>query len=211
MQKTRRSSPRPSENQIELVRRRNEAIHEWLEIYAAHYGYDLLPADVSAWQHGLAGVHPDDLKRAFIRTMKEVRNLDGFAVRPKVGDVLSRVQVDPRRDRKVGYLMPTRSGDCYKRECPEMLGPHGNQERACGCIDCAPHLYCRKKDCRKSRMRHLVTGNLLNGCIDHAAELDEPVKEAAAGKSMFRQEIEKLAKSKSMPGGDDGVEEVHIP
>lgn len=213
MTRTAPRSKRPSgPTSVELERRRLVVIAEWLEIYAAHYGYELATADVSAWQHGLEGAHPDDLKNAFIRTMREVKNLDGFAVRPKVGDVLSRVEIDPARDRKVVYLMPTRSGDCYKRDCPSVLGPHGDQERECGCIDCAPQLYCRKKDCRKPRMRRLVTGKLLNGCIDHAAELDEPVKEALAGKSEFRKKIEELAKAKSMPGGgEDGVEEVRVP
>lgn len=186
-------------------------IHEWLEIYAAHYGYDLLPADISAWQHGLSGVHPDDLKRAFIKTMKEVRNLDGFAVRPKVGDVLSRVQVDPTRDRRETYLIPTRSGDCYARDCPSVLGTQRDTILLCGCIDCAPQFYCVEPGCKKPRMRHGTTRELLRGCVDHAAKHDEAVKQAVVGKSEFRQKIDELAKAKSMDGGEDGVEEVRIP
>lgn len=212
MKRTAPRSRKPSApSSAELEQRRLAVVARWVEIYAAHYGYELTAADVAGWQIALAGVHPDDLDKAFLRTMRELRNFEGMAVRPKSGDVLSRVEVDPARSRKVGYLMPTRTGDCYRRECPEMLGPHGDQERECGCRECAPQLYCRKKDCRKPRMRHLVTGTLLNGCIDHAAELDEPVKQAIAGKSEFRQKIEELAKAKSMPGGDDGSEEVHIP
>jgi hypothetical protein len=212
MSATNRWSKKSSGDQSrENKRRREEIVGRWVVIYSTHYGYQLSREDVIAWQMGLKAVHPDDLEKAFLKTMQELKDFEGRAQRPKIADVLARVVVDPVRNRKAGYLMPTRTGDCYKRDCPEALGPHGDQDRLCGCIECAPQRYCRKDGCRKPRMRHLVTGQRLNGCIDHAAELDEPVKEAVAGKSLFRQKIEDLAKSKSMTEGDDGIEEVHIP
>ena len=211
--KTRKSSKKSSET-ADLIRRRNEIIEQWLEMYAAHYGYELKQEDAEAWKYALAGVHPDDLGPAFLATMKELADRDGKSVRPRAADVLGRVIPRSHGDAEVNCIIPTRKGDCYARQSPADLGLHGDVFYKCGCRDCAPQLYCQHGEgCVRIAMRNLSTGERLSWCIEHARLHDEEERQLAQAKGSFRSAIQQLADSKSMTqeNKNDESEEIHIP
>jgi hypothetical protein len=182
-------------------------------MYAAHYGYELKREDAEAWRCALAGVHPDDLGPAFKATMQELTDRDGKSARPRAADVLGRVIPRSHGDAEIDYIVPTRKGDCYARQSPEVLGLRGEALWKCGCRDCTPHLYCQHGEgCVKLAMRNPSTGERLSWCIEHARLHDDGEKQLAQAKGSFRSAIQQLADSKSMAQENkDEPEEIHIP
>jgi hypothetical protein len=157
----------------------------------------------------LAGIHPDDLEAAFLKTMKELKDRDGVTMRPRAGDVLARVVKGNHGGKsRIMYIIPKRPGDCYQRECPDILGA----VYKCGCREHAPQLWCHHDGCDQLGVRN-DDGVRLQWCHEHARFHDPELKQAESAKGTLRTMIEKLAHDKSMPtGGKDGeIEEVRIP
>ena len=188
--------------------RRIEVILRWLDIYAAHYGYNLVEEDVRAWKMALAGIHPDDLETAFLKTMKELKDRDGVTVRPRAGDVLARVVKGRRPGDRKQHIIPRSPDECFEQVYPAVLG----SQFLCGCREHAPYLWCQHDGCNALGTLN-DEGKRLQWCHNHARLHDPDLKAAEKAKGDLRSMIQRLADDKSMStGGKDGeVEEVHIP
>lgn len=104
-------------------------IAKWLDIYAAHFNFEVKPEDLEAYMKGLSEYHSEQLDLAFLRAMR------GCTFKPKVSEVIAQIEpmagVDPDTGKKLlQYATPTDPDRCY--------GDNVINGYLCGCPKHAP-------------------------------------------------------------------------